>query len=190
MTKNHKPLTFATSSSWKYQQGEMYLQQYGITCKQAKIELPESRSEDVTEIAREKAIYAYELLKQPVIVIDGAFHITALNGFPKTMVKFSEKYIGASGIMKLMKDAKDRTYKWTNVLCYRDDKTEKWFTGYITGKIVEDLLANSKTNDFGQIQLPDGYTKTFSEMTSDELHHFEKHVWSPALFEEFARWYR
>lgn len=73
-----KALYFATSSTWKFQQGQAYLKQFGIDLKQANMELPESRSEDVVEIAKEKATFAYEQLKQPVIVIDGAFHIKAL----------------------------------------------------------------------------------------------------------------
>jgi len=53
-------LYFATSNTWKFQQGQAYLMQFDIDLKQANIELPESRSEDVAEIAREKATFAYE----------------------------------------------------------------------------------------------------------------------------------
>jgi non-canonical purine NTP pyrophosphatase (RdgB/HAM1 family) len=182
-------LTFATSSSWKYRQGQAYLKQYDITVEQADLELPESRSEDVLEIAKEKAAYAYNQLKQPVIVIDGAFHVAALNGFPKTFVKFAEKYVGASGVLKLMEGKKDRSYEWSNVLCYRDARVEKCFVGYIRGVIIDKLDGDAPANDFGLIQLPDSYDKTFSNMTRDELHHFEEHTWSPTLFKEFADWY-
>lgn len=182
-------LTFATSSSWKYNQGSSYLRQFGISLSQANIELPESRSEDVLEIAKEKAKYAYDNLKRPIIVIDGAFHISALNGFPKTFVKFAEKYVGATGVLKLMESSKDRSYKWPNVLCYSDGVIEKCFVGYIEGAIVSKINGNSGSNDFGLIQLPSGYDKTFSEMSIEELRHFEEHVWSPTLFKEFAEWY-
>lgn len=179
---------FATTSPWKYKQAQAYLNQFGIDIEQAKIELPESRSEDVLVIAKEKADYAYEQLKQPVFVIDGAFHIKALDGFPKTLVKFSEKYIGARGILKLMEDMKDRSYEWPNVLYYRDDKVEKYFTGYIRGMITTELPPNPKGNGFDLIQLPTGYTKTFSGMSTDDLKHFETHVWQPTMFKEFVAW--
>ena len=182
-------LTFATSSGWKYRQGSTYLTQFGISLDQVSIELPESRSEDVFEIAKEKAKYAYNALKRPVIVIDGAFHIAALNGFPKTFVKFAEKYVGAAGVLKLMEGVKDRSYEWPNVLCYSDGVIEKCFVGYIRGVIVDNINDNTENNDFGLIQLPDGYDKTFSEMSDGELRHFEECVWSPTLFKEFAEWY-
>jgi len=183
-----KALYFATSSIWKFQQAKAYLRQFGINLVRADIELPESRSEDVIEIAKEKAAFAYEQLQQPVIVIDGAFHIKALNGFPKTMVKFNEKYLGARGILKLMEDATDRAYEWPNVLCYKDDKTEKCFTGHIRGTITTNLPANAEANDFGLIQIPTGYAKTFSEMSEEEMQHFTKYVWQPAIFSEFRDW--
>lgn len=182
-------LTFATSSNWKYQQGQSYLGQRGITLLRADIELPESRNEDVVEIAKEKANYAYDQLQRPVIVIDGAFHIKALNDFPKTFVKFAEKYVGASGVLQLMNGVADRTYEWPNVLCYRDAQTEKCFVGYIRGNIVDKIDGRDTSHDFGRIQKPDGYDKTFSEMSEAELRHFEQHVWSPTLFKKFAAWY-
>lgn len=181
---------FATSNTWKFQQGKVYLKQFGIDLKQANMELPESRSEDVVEIAREKAAFAYEKLQQPVIVIDGAFHIKALNDFPKTMVKFTEKYLGAKGILKLLESEANRAYEWPNALCYKDDKTEKCFIGYIRGNIITSLPANTKANDFGLIQIPTGYDKPFSKMSKEEVQHFAEHVWQPAIFREFGKWYK
>ncbi len=154
------------------------------------MELPESRSEDVVEIAREKAAFAYETLKQPVIVIDGAFHIKALNDFPKTMVKFTEKYLGARGILKLLEDETDRAYEWPNALYYKDNETEKCFVGYIHGSIAMSLPANTKANDFGRIQIPAGYNKPFSRMSKEEVQHFAENVWQPGIFKEFGEWWQ
>lgn len=183
-------LHFATSNTWKFQQGQAYLKQFGIDVKQANMELPESRSEDAIEIAREKAAFAYETLKQPVIVIDGAFHIKALDDFPKTMVKFAEKYLGARGILKLLEDETNLAYEWPNALCYKDDKTEKCFVGYIRGNIAPSLPKNAEENNFGLIQIPEGYDKPFSKMSKEEVQHFAEHVWRPAIFREFGEWFK
>ncbi len=188
MTNTH-PLYFVTTSAWKYQQGKEFLERHGVSLEQAKIELPESRSEDVLEVAKGKAAFAYEQLRKPIIIIDGAFHIKALNGFPKTFVKFAEKYVGAAGVLRLMESVDKRSYEWPNVLVYRDDKMEKHFVGYIRGQIVKSIPSDLQGNDFGLIQLPDGYDKTFGQMTKEELHHFETNVWQPALFDAFAKWY-
>lgn len=183
-----KPLHFATSNTWKFQQGQAYLGQFGIDLKQASIELPESRSEDVIEIAKEKAAFAYEQLQQPVIVIDGAFHVKALDDFPKTMVKFTEKYLGARGILKLLENETNRAYEWPNALCYKDGETEKCFVGYIRGNIAASIPSDITSNDFGLIQIPEGFDKPFSQMSKKEMQHFAVHVWQPAIFEEFGKW--
>ncbi|HEX6258829.1 MAG TPA: non-canonical purine NTP pyrophosphatase [Candidatus Saccharimonadales bacterium] len=185
-----KTLYFATSNSWKFQQGQAYLEQFGIKLKQAAMELPESRNEDVAEIAKEKANFAYAKLQQPVIVIDGAFHIKALNDFPKTMVKFTEKYLGAKGIVKLLEDKTDRAYEWPNTLCYKDGDTEECFTGYIHGQITNFVPSDSQADDFGLIQIPKDYDKPFSEMSKEEMKHFVENVWQPAIFKDFGEWYR
>lgn len=184
-----KSLYLATSNPWKFRQGQAYLRQFGIELKQFNIELPESRSEDVVEIAKEKAAFAYKQLKQPVIVIDGAFHIKALHDFPKTMVKFTEKYLGARGILKLMEDEANRAYEWPNALCYKDAKTEKVFVGYISGKVADSIPAEADSNDFGLIQIPEGYDKPFSHMSKEDVQHFADHAWQPAIFKEFREWY-
>ncbi len=181
------PLHFVTTSSWKYKQGKAYLEKFGIQIKHANIELPESRSEDVLEIAKDKADFAYSQVKQPIFVLDGAFHIKALNGFPKTQVKFAEKYIGARGILKLLEGETERDYDWPNVLYYRAENTEKQFIGYIRGTIITEI-SDGHENGFDSIQLPDGYSKTFSQMDADDLKHFEVNVWQPTIFKEFAEW--
>ena len=66
------------------------------------LEMPEHRSEDVAEIARGKAEYAYRQLRRPLIVDDTAFCIDALNGFPGPYAAYVLNTIGNPGILKLM----------------------------------------------------------------------------------------
>lgn len=183
------PIYFATSSDWKYEQAQSYLKQFDIQLERANMELPESRSENVLEIAKEKAEFAFKQLGKPVIVIDGAFQIKGLNDFPKTMVKLAEKYIGARGVLKLLDGESNRGYEWPNALCYKDESTEKLFVGYIRGEIVTELSKDADAaNDFGLIQIPTGYSKPFSQMNKEEMKHFMQHVWQPAIFEGFGNW--
>ena len=44
------------------------------------------------------------------------------------------------------------------------------------------------SNDFGLIQIPEGFDKPFSQMSKKEMQHFAEHVWQPAIFEEFGKW--
>jgi XTP/dITP diphosphohydrolase len=106
MMKPMSSLYFATNNLWKFERAKIYFRERNIQLQQLAIELPESRSEDVKTIAKEKAVYAFKKLKQPVFVMDAGFYITSLNGFPATFVQFCEKYIGSEGIIKLMEGKK------------------------------------------------------------------------------------
>ena len=115
-----KTLYFTTSNSWKFNLAKRFFDKRGIILKQYQIEMPESRSEEGEEIAKEKADFAFSKLRKPLFVLDGSFHIRSLNNFPKSYVKFTDKYIGAEGILKLMQGQRDRYWEFINVLCYKE----------------------------------------------------------------------
>ena len=187
-----KTLYFATSNKWKFKLARGYFRTRGIDLKQFEIDMPESRSEEGEEIAREKANYAYEKLKRPVFVLDGSFHIRALNNFPKSYIKFADKYIGAEGILRLMEGKIDRYWEFLNVLCYKDDEVQKIFIGVQKGKIVRKLNHNKKglIRDFDRVLVPEGYSKTFAEFSKKEVQDYNNKVWKLGVFNEFIVWYR
>ena len=74
-------LTIVTSNVHKAQEVAAF---FGgsVDVRHVALDIPEIRSDDIQEIAREKARYAYDHLHVPLIVDDTAFSIDALNGFP------------------------------------------------------------------------------------------------------------
>ena len=185
-------LYFATSNLWKFNHANQHFGLSGLNIEQLNIELPESRSEDVEQIAIEKAEFAFSQIKKPVFVIDAAFYINGLNGFPKTYVKYAEKYIGANGIIKLLKGNKDRTWEVDNVICFKDKETIKIFHGKIKGVVSPKLKKDNleKVREVDRIFIPDNYKKTYSEFTSEEQKEYDNKVWKPQVFNEFINWYK
>ncbi|MDD2482842.1 MAG: non-canonical purine NTP pyrophosphatase [Candidatus Shapirobacteria bacterium] len=183
-------LYFATSNSWKFNHANDFFKLNGIGLKQFALELPESRSEDVEEIAKEKAEFAYSQIKKPVFVIDAAFYINGLNGFPKTYVKYAEKYIGANGIIKLLKGNKDRTWEVDNVICYKNKNTIKIFHGKLKGIVSYSLKIDNinKVREVDRIFIPENYKKTYSEFTKEEQTSYDNKIWKPKVFDEFISW--
>ena len=98
------------------------LKPFGIRVEQVQIELAESRSEDPTDIAFEKAKQAYALLKQPVIVEDSGFFVEGRRcGFPMTHVKFSLRTLGIRNILKMLKGVKNQ-WRMTVAFVYGKNK--------------------------------------------------------------------
>jgi len=100
------------------------------------LECPELRSDDVSEIAREKARYAYGELGSPLIVDDTAFEIDALNGFPGPYASFVLDSIGTAGILKLMEGVQDRSASFTTAIAFAGAEEIQVFSGTIHGTIT------------------------------------------------------
>ena len=100
------------------------------------LDIPEYRSDDVAEIAREKARYAYEHLSTPLIVDDTAFCIDALNGFPGPYAAYVLRAIGNTGILKLMDGVRDRNAHFTTAIAYADETGIRVFPGTLHGQII------------------------------------------------------
>ncbi|MDD1703040.1 MAG: RdgB/HAM1 family non-canonical purine NTP pyrophosphatase [Methanoregula sp.] len=110
------------------------------------LEIPELRSEDVKEIARAKAEYAYAHLHVPLIVDDTAFFIDALKGFPGPYAAYVLNSIGNQGILRLMDGIADRSARFTTAIAYADINGIEVFTGTIHGRII---TGTRGTNGFG-----------------------------------------
>lgn len=129
------------------------------------LELPEHRSGDVAEIAREKANYAYGQLKIPLIADDTGFFIDALYGFPGPYAAYVLHSIGNTGILKLMAGIPDRKARFATGIAYADEKGTEVFTGTLDGTIS---LAPRGSNGFGYDPIFETGTKTLAELPLEE----------------------
>jgi len=128
-------LTIVTSNANKAQEVAAF---FGgtLTVRHVALDIPELRSDDVREIAREKVRYAYDHLKEPLIVDDTAFSIDALNGFPGPYAAYVLISIGNTGILKLMDGVTDRNARFTTAIAFADETGIEVFTGTIDGRII------------------------------------------------------
>ena len=107
-----------------------------VEVKHISLDIPEHRSENVGEISRGKAGYAYNLIRTPLIVDDTGFSIDALKGFPGPYAAYVLQTIGNSGILKLMDKNTDRKAHFTTAIAFADEKGIQVFTGTIHGSIT------------------------------------------------------
>lgn len=128
------------------------------------LEIPEYRYPAVRDIAEEKARYAYEILRRPLIVDDTGFFIDALHGFPGPNAAYVFETIGNQGILKLMDGVADRRAHFETVIAYASAEGIRSFQGVIEGTIV----APRGEEGFGYdpIFLYDG--RTLAEIPLDE----------------------
>jgi XTP/dITP diphosphohydrolase len=129
------------------------------------LDIPELRCDDVQEIAREKARYAYEHIHQPLIVDDTAFFIDALNGFPGPYAAYVLSTIGNTGILRLMEGSQNRNARFTTAIAFADESGIEVFSGTIEGRIIHETRG---TGGFGYDPIFEVEGKTLAEIPLTE----------------------
>ena len=186
-----KKITFVTTNKGKISTAKQYLDDANVELEAYNYELVEPRTDDIQEIAKQKVLQAYEVVKQPCIALDSGFYIEALNGFPRAFVNFSLETLGLEGILKLMEGKKHRNCKFTECLSYYDGKELHQFMGENKGRLSEEILGentNEKWSDLWYIYIPSGYDKTLAQMTKEERATRKKYESKDAM-RTFAKWY-
>jgi inosine triphosphate pyrophosphatase len=156
-------LTFITGNVGKAEEMSRYL---GMSIDHEKLDLDEIQSLDLEEIVKDKVTRAYEMVKKPVIVEDVSFVFHAYNKLPGPLIKWFLKELGNEGLCNLL-HGKDR--KCVATVCYglHDGKEIRLFSGSMEGTVA---MSPKGDNSFGwsSVFIPDGYDKTYAEMTNEE----------------------
>jgi XTP/dITP diphosphohydrolase len=103
--------------------------------KFCKRNITEIQDQKIENIAIEKAKFAYNIVKKPIIIEDDGLFINSLNGFPGQYSSYVLKSIGNRGIIRLLKGYRDRSAFFKSVFVYSNGIIVKVFYGKINGKI-------------------------------------------------------
>lgn len=156
-------ITFITGNLGKVQNTSRYL---GFEIDHRAIELEEIQSLDVEEVVEDKARRAFKEVQEPVLIEDVSFVFHSLGKLPGPFIKWFEKELGNEGLCRLL-DGKDR--KCTATVCYGycDGTNVKFFEGSMSGSIAESPRGENSFG-WGSVFIPEGYDKTFAELSDEE----------------------
>jgi XTP/dITP diphosphohydrolase len=125
----------------------------------------------------QKAMYVWERFKIDCIADDSGLEVDALNGEPGV---FSARYAGtpsvgeqvnhAKNIEKLLRNLKgieNRAAQFRSVITLLIKGESHFFEGIIRGKITQERHGE-KGFGYDPIFMPEGYDRTFAEMTMEE----------------------
>ncbi len=159
-------LFFATSNKDKLAEAREILSDIEIESVDFKID--EVQSLDSIEVATKKAKSYFEQIKQPLFVDDNALIFDVLNKLPGPYIGDFSKALGNEGLIKLLENHENRKALVKVAIVYIDENgMDHSFTGESLGQITTEPRG---TNGFGwdPIFIPDGYSKTYAEMTTQE----------------------
>lgn len=170
-----KNLVFATGNIHKLQEVQgLFKEGFALSClKDVNIteEIPET-ADNLVDNALQKARYVYEKCGIPCFADDTGLEVDALDGAPGV---YSARYAGEQKDSKLnmllllenMNGKTNRNARFRTIIAYIDENAQEHiFEGEIKGKIIENMAGE---NGFGYdpIFVPEGYDKTFAELSSE-----------------------
>jgi len=191
-----KQIYFATKNKGKVNSVGNILSKYDIQVVHAPLEMPEPRSDDLHEIAKEKVSFAFEKLKKPCIALDTGFYVHSLKGFPKAYVNFALETIGVEGILRLA-DGKPRECEFINCLAYLDENLKQplYFESTVAGTLSEakrGRMSDKKEyswSDLWLIFIPEGENKTLAEISFGEYEKWREKRYVDSFATKFAEWF-
>ncbi|MCE4600639.1 MAG: XTP/dITP diphosphatase [Desulfurococcales archaeon] len=161
-------LYLVTGNRHKLEEANDILKSYGVRLEQAPVrEKLEIQTNSLEEIAIYAARHAYKLMRVPLVVDDSGLFVDALNGFPGPYSSYVYKKIGYWGLLRLLEGMGNRRACFKTVATLILPPIEKIFTGEACGVITWEARG-SHGFGFDPIFIPDGYEKTYAEMSPEE----------------------
>lgn len=157
-------ITFVTGNKAKIEETREILK---VNLEIKDIELDEIQGLDLEKVALHKINQAYEIVKSPVMIDDVSFEIEVWNKFPGPLIKWILKAgKGPSLILKLMEGEKNRKASAKLAIGFHDGKKAHIFFGEAKGSVGYEV-AGKEGFGWDKIFIPDGYDKTYAEMSSE-----------------------
>ena len=178
---------FVTTNIHKFQEARRVLSEYKISTAMLRVGAIEIQDDKTENIAKISAIDAVNNSGLPVFVEDSGIFIEALNGFPGPYSSYVYRTVGTKGILKLMKNIKNRDAYFQAVIAFSSPEEQPiCFHGKIKGKIS---LEERGTSGFGYdpiFEPSKGDGRTFAEMTTQEKNQVSHRA---EALHKFAEWY-
>ncbi len=169
------PLCFATNNAHKLSEVRQILGSHFEALSLKEIgcteELPENQ-DTLEGNSAEKALYVYERYKVDCFADDTGLEVNALDGAPGV---YSARYAGPQRsaqdnmhlLLQSLSDAPDRTARFRTVVTLMWQGEKFSFEGVVQGSIARQP-SGSQGFGYDPIFVPEGYRKSFAEMSAEE----------------------
>lgn len=165
---NSMDIVYVTGNKGKVSLANLIYKDLDVNIIQEDLETPEIQSLDCKEVAAYSAKYAADKLNKSVMKNDSGLVIDALNGFPGALAKYAEDTLKAEGYIKLLDGAESRKCHWVEVLAYCEPGGEPILFESLSYGSIANEVREGRGYDFDKIFIPEGDTRTFSEMSEEE----------------------
>lgn len=177
-------LYYITSNKEKIRLAEKFLHPHNISLEGKHLDLIEMQSDDIAQIAIEKAKQAFAAIKSPLFVNDAGWYITALKGFPGPYMKYMNEWLTAEDILDIMAKHDNKEVIFREVVCYIDAHQVKSFVGEVKGRVLTANTAPTEIPSRSIFSLS-STNKSIAECWQEGI----PSVSNSKIWADFAGWY-
>lgn len=160
-------LKYVTGNAAKFKSASNFLAGLGVKIEQVKLDIPEIQSDSTEDIAKDKAIKAYELLKEPLFVNDSGWYFLGLNGFPGSFMKYINDWFTVENFLDLTANLKNKEVVLKQVVVYFDGNIMKVFEHDTKCHLLNQAKGNSPRISDNLIA-PEGSEISFGQQTETD----------------------
>ncbi len=189
-------INFITSNQGKIKslENSLKLKDVDVFVCARNLDIMEPQFDTVHEVSKFKALKAFEILKEPLLVEDGGFSVFELKGFPGVYTKYILKTLGADGILKLMHDIKNRTAKFISVATFINEdgdvfQFEREGGEFEISKEKVDIQSPFAWSELWKIIYLKEYNKNLCELSEQEVYEYYERIGANGSIQKFVDWY-
>lgn len=188
-----KSVVFVTGNKGKYFSVKKRCEDKGIELVWENIDLDELQINDITQISRDKARQAFQILNKPCFVIDSGFYIDNYPnnpGYPGAFVKRSGIANNPDMVLEVMREEANRSCKFVDALTFYDGEDFYTFYDVDEGILSEEVRGSGSElvkSKLWYLYIPLGYDKTLAQMSEEEL--FDRKSSRVSSIDKFLEWY-
>ena len=160
-------ITFITGSSRKFQEIDAIVASSSVSLVQLTVDLTQIQELDARKIIEAKLHEAFKHTTGPCMVEDMSLYLDALGGLPGPLIKWFLSSLGDTGLADIAAKLGDTKATAKTIIGYAESKDAvHFFEGEVVGRVVAPRVKEGFGWDL--IFVPEGYRKTFAEMTQEE----------------------
>ncbi len=184
-------LYYVTSNAGKFEEVEQCIRAHElpITLLRFDADIEEIQTMNQEEIAIDKALKAWTLLKKPLLVDDSGIYFEKYHEFPGVMSKYISHGIGMAGIMKLIEPG-DRAYFRLHLVFVDTEGIPHSFEGLCKGYLVIPAVLQAHADlPYDDIFVPDelaGEPQTYAQLRGTSQ--FEQFSYRLRALNKFLTW--
>ena len=135
---------------------------------QNNIDYPEIQASSLEEVVDFGLSWLKQKANPPFVIDDAGAFIDSLHGFPGVYSRYVYDTIGLEGVLRQMENIDDRSCTFRCVLGLVTESGEKHkFVGECKGVLIDEQRGDGGFG-YDPIFIPEGFDKTFAELTPEE----------------------